>query len=159
MTSACIFKDALRNHTQVFLKFRDSIFEICSHLINLNGTLDSLLSLKRSSGAGTSNEIPLLKNGFPLPAILIILLIFIYWNQLLWQKLFNLFFFIRYVIKYLAWFYRFWCILRRTAIGWTQSAKKQLAGHIKFNRAIGASSSKDAIDLYDCIPSAPFFYD
>ena len=56
MTSACILKDALRNHTQVFLKFRDSIFEICLHLINLNGTLDSLLSLMRSSGAGTSNE-------------------------------------------------------------------------------------------------------
>ena len=42
MTSACIFKDTLRNHTQVFLKFRDSIIEICLHLINFNCTLDFL---------------------------------------------------------------------------------------------------------------------
>ena len=73
MTSACIFKDALRNHTQAFLKFTDSIFEICLHLINLNGTLESLLSLMRSSGAGTSNEIPLQESAFTLPAILITL--------------------------------------------------------------------------------------
>ena len=78
MTSACIFKDALRNHTQAFLKFRDSIFEICLHLINLNGTLETLLPLMRSSGAGTSNEIPLQESGFTLPAILITLPIFIY---------------------------------------------------------------------------------
>ena len=83
MTSACIFKDALMNHTQAFLKFRDPIFEICLHLINLNGTLDSLLSLMRSSGAGISNEIPLQENGFILPAILITLPIFTYSNQLL----------------------------------------------------------------------------
>ena len=82
MTSACIFKDALRNHTQVFLKFRDSIFEICLHLINLNGTLESLLSLMRSSGAGTSNEIPLQESALALPAILVTLPIFIDSNQL-----------------------------------------------------------------------------
>ena len=73
MTSACIFKDALRNHTQVFLTFRASIFEICLHLINLNGILESLLSLMRSSGAGTSNEIPLQESALTLPAILITL--------------------------------------------------------------------------------------
>ena len=73
MMSACIFKDALRNHIQAFLKFRDSIFEICLHLINLNGTLESLLSLMRSSGAGTSNEIPLQGSAHALPAVLIIL--------------------------------------------------------------------------------------
>ena len=38
MTSACILKDTLRNDTQMFLKFRDSIFEICLHLINSNFT-------------------------------------------------------------------------------------------------------------------------
>ena len=60
MTSACIFKDALRNHTQVILEFRNSIFEILftSHLTS-NALLTSHLSLMRSSGAGTSNEIPL----------------------------------------------------------------------------------------------------
>ena len=42
MTSACISKDTLSNHTQVFFKFRDSIIEICLHLINFNCTLDFL---------------------------------------------------------------------------------------------------------------------
>ena len=157
MTSACIFKDTLRNHTLVFLKFTDSIIEVCLHLIKLNCTLDSYLSVTLNSGAGTSNKIPLQESGFALPAILITLSIFIYWNQLLQQKLFDLFFFIRYVIKYLAWFYRLWCVLCRTDIKWTQSATKKLAGHIKLNRAIGASRNKDAINLYDCIPSTLYF--
>ena len=157
MTSACIFKDTLRNHTQVFLKFRDSFIEICLHLINLNCTLDSYLSVTLSSGAETSNEIPLQQSGFALPALLITLSIFINWNQLLQRKLIDLFFFIRYVIKYLAWFYRLWCVLCRTDIKWTQSATKQLAGHIKLNRPIGASCNKDAINLYDCIPSILYF--
>ena len=73
MTSACIFKDTLRNHTQVFFKFRDSIFEICLHLINFNCTLDFLLSLLQGSGAGTSNEIPLQEGALALTAILITL--------------------------------------------------------------------------------------
>ena len=158
MTSASIFKETLRNHTQVFLKLRASIIEICLHLINLNCTLDSYLSLMLSSGEGLSNENPLHESGFALPAILITLPIFTYWNQLLRQWLFNLFFFIRYVIKHLAWFYRLWCVLCRTEIEWTQSAKKQLTGHIKLNRAIGTSYSKDAINIHDCIPSALYFY-
>ena len=73
MTSACIFKDTLRNHTQVFLKFRNSIFEFCLHLINFNCTLDFLLSLMQGSGAGTSNEIPLQEGALALLAILITL--------------------------------------------------------------------------------------
>ena len=158
MMSACIFKNTLRNHTQVFLKFRDSTLMICLHLINVNCTLDFLHSMMLSSGAGTSNEIPPQESGFALPAILTTLPIFIYWNHLLRQKLFNLFFFIRYVIKYLAWFYQLWCVLSRTDIKWTQFATKQLAGHIKLNRAIGASCNKDAINLYDCIPSTLYFY-
>ena len=70
MTSACIFKDTLRNHSQVFLKFRDSIIKVCLHLINFNCTLDFLLSLMQSSGAGTSNDIPLQEKALALPAIL-----------------------------------------------------------------------------------------
>ena len=35
MTSACVRKDTLRNDTQVFHKFRDSIFEIFLDLIKL----------------------------------------------------------------------------------------------------------------------------
>ena len=73
MTSTCIFIDTLRNHTQVFLKFRDSIIEICLHLINFNCTLDFLLSLMQSSGAGTSNEIPLQESALAKPAIQITL--------------------------------------------------------------------------------------
>ena len=83
MTSAGIFKVTLRNHTQVFLNFRDSIIEICLNLIIFNCTLDFLLSLTQSSGARTSNEIPLQESGFLLPARLITLPIFIDWNQLL----------------------------------------------------------------------------
>ena len=71
MMSACIFKDTLRNHTQVFLKFGDSNIEICLHLINFNCTLDFLLSLMQSSGAGTSKEIPLQESVLALPTILI----------------------------------------------------------------------------------------
>ena len=82
MTSACISKDAMRNHTQAFLKFKDSIFEICLHLINLNGTLHFLLLLMRSSGAGTSNKIPLLESGRLLSVTLITLPVFNYRYQL-----------------------------------------------------------------------------
>ena len=73
MTSACIFEDTLRNHTQVFLKLRDYILEICLHLINFNCTLDFLPSMMLSSAAGTSNEIPLQERGLALAAILITL--------------------------------------------------------------------------------------
>ena len=73
MTSAFILKDTLRNDTQVFLKFRDSIFEICSHLINSKFTSYFLPSPMLSNGAETSKEIPLHESGFSSPAILIIL--------------------------------------------------------------------------------------
>ena len=73
MTSAFISKDTFGNDTQVFLKFRNSIFEICLHLINLNCTLDFLPSMVLSSGAGTSNEIPPQESGLALAAILITL--------------------------------------------------------------------------------------
>ena len=73
MTSASIFKDTLRSDTQVFLKFRDPIFEICLHLINSNCTSYLLPSWMLSSGAGTSKEIPLHESALSLPAILIAL--------------------------------------------------------------------------------------
>ena len=73
MTSACIFKDTSGNDTQVFLKFRNSILEICLHLINSNFTSYFLPSSMQSSGAGTSNGIPLQKSGLALSAILITL--------------------------------------------------------------------------------------
>ena len=69
MTSACIFNETLRNDTQVFLKFRNSILEICLYLINLNCTLDLLPSKMLSSGAVTSNEIPLQESELALTAI------------------------------------------------------------------------------------------
>ena len=69
MTSTCIFRDTLRNNTQVFLKFGDSIFESCLHLINSNFTSYFPPSSMLSSGAGTSKEIPLKECGLSLPAI------------------------------------------------------------------------------------------
>ena len=69
MTSACIFKDTLRNDTRVFLKFRDSIFEVCLHLIKSNFTSYFLPSSMLSSGAGTSKEILFHESGLLLPAI------------------------------------------------------------------------------------------
>ena len=73
MTSACIFKDTLRNDTQVVLEFRTSILEICLHLINSNFTSYFLHSSMQSSGAGTSNKILLQESRLALPAILITL--------------------------------------------------------------------------------------
>ena len=73
MKSPCIFKDTWRNDTQVALNFRDSIFEICLHLIHSNCTSYFVPSSKLSSGAGTSKEIPLEESGLSLPAILITL--------------------------------------------------------------------------------------
>ena len=69
MTSACILKDTLRNDNQVLLKFRDSFFEICVHLMNSNCTSYFLPSLMLSSGAGTTKKIPLNSSEVSLPAI------------------------------------------------------------------------------------------
>ena len=69
MTSACILKDTLRNDTQVFLKFRNPIFEICLHLINSNFTPYFLTSSPLSDDAGTSKEIPPDESELSLPAI------------------------------------------------------------------------------------------
>ena len=43
-TSGCISNDTLRNHTQVFIKYKDSISEIPSHPINFNFTPYFLIS-------------------------------------------------------------------------------------------------------------------
>ena len=73
MTSSCIFEDTLRNDTQVFHKFGDSIFEISLHLINSHCTSYFLPSSMLSSGVGKSREIPLHENALSIPAILITL--------------------------------------------------------------------------------------
>ena len=82
MTSACIFKDTLRNHTQVFLEFRNSILRFDYISSTSTALLTLYLSLMLSSGAGPSKEIPLQESGRLLSVILITLPIFIYWNQL-----------------------------------------------------------------------------
>ena len=71
MASACIFKDILGNHTQKFLEFKNSILRFV--YISFNFNLTSYLPLMQSSGAGTSNEIPLQESALALPAILITL--------------------------------------------------------------------------------------
>ena len=73
MTSGWILKDTLRNDTQVLLNFRNSTLEVCFYLINSNFTSYFLLSSMHSSGAKTSNEIPLQESGLALSAILITL--------------------------------------------------------------------------------------
>ena len=116
MTSASIFKDTMRNDTQVFLEFIDSIFEIRLLLINSNCTLSFLPSLMLSSGAGTSNEIPLQESGLALPAILITLPFSFFEISCIIRKLFNSIFSTHYVIKYLDWFHGLRCVLCGTDI-------------------------------------------
>ena len=89
MTSACIFKDTLRNDTQVFLKFRNSIFEICLRIINSSFTSNFLLPLIRSSGAATSKEVPLKNSEVSLPAIPITLLFSFFKSNCSSKKFFN----------------------------------------------------------------------
>ena len=91
MTSACIFKDPLRSHTQAFLEFRNSILTFVYISLTSTALLNSYLPLMQSGGAGTSNEIPLQESGRLSSAILITLPIFNYWNQSLQPHLFNFF--------------------------------------------------------------------
>ena len=58
MTSACTFKDNLRNETPALLKFKISIFEICLHPINFDFTPYFLTSSTLIKNAGTSKEVP-----------------------------------------------------------------------------------------------------
>ena len=59
MTSACIFKDTLRNDFPLFYKIKVSIFEICSlHLINFSFIPYFLTSSTVSRNKVTSKETP-----------------------------------------------------------------------------------------------------
>ena len=159
MTSACISKDMLRNHTQVFLRSRNSILRFV-YISSISTALltsylhwcwaaarehqtkscfrkvDSHYSQKWSLYQSSSIEISSFDNIYSIYS----------------------FFSIRYVIKYLAGFYPLWCVLCRTDIEWNQSAKKQLAGYIKLNWAIRTSCNEDAINNHDCIPSTLYYY-
>ena len=73
MTSACIFKDILKNHTQIFLEFRNFILRFVYISLTSTAFLTSYLPLMQSSGAGTSNEIPLQESALALTTILITL--------------------------------------------------------------------------------------
>ena len=52
MTSACRFKDTLRNDTQVFLKFKDSIFEelFTSNQLELHSLLPIFIAAEQRCG-------------------------------------------------------------------------------------------------------------
>ena len=52
MTSACILMDTLRKDTQVFLKFRDSIFEdmFTSHQLELHSILPTFIAAEQRRG-------------------------------------------------------------------------------------------------------------
>ena len=73
MTSACMFKDILRNHTQIFLESKNFILRLFTSHLTSTALLTSYLPSMQSSGAGTSNEIPLQESALALPAILITL--------------------------------------------------------------------------------------
>ena len=52
MTSACIFKDILRNHTQIFLEIRNSILRLVYISCNFKCTLDFLPSIDAEQRRG-----------------------------------------------------------------------------------------------------------
>ena len=58
MTSACIFKDNLRSHTQVFLKVRNSILRFVYMSFNFNCTLDFLPSIDAEQRRGNIKRNP-----------------------------------------------------------------------------------------------------
>ena len=67
VTSACIFKDTLRNDTQVLLIFKISIFEICFHPINSNCTPYFLTSPTLTRDAARSKKSRLKKMNYHCP--------------------------------------------------------------------------------------------
>ena len=67
MTSACIFKNTLRNDTRVFLKFKLSVFDIF-YLFNFSFTPFSITSLTLSRNAGTKRKSRLMKTELSFPA-------------------------------------------------------------------------------------------
>ena len=156
MTSACIFKDTLRNHTQVFLEFRDSILRFIYISSTSTSRPTSHLSVTKSSGAGTSKEIPLQESGRLSSAILITLPIFIYWNQLLIQTIFL----DQYNhVNYFDGLWWLWCILRGTKFNWTQPTKTQHSKYPQLNRGIGAAHSTDALSVvYSISPTADIYH-
>ena len=59
MTSACVFKYALRNGNQVFPNFELSTFEICLHPVNFNFTAYFLILSNLTRNPVILEEIPL----------------------------------------------------------------------------------------------------
>ena len=58
MMSACIFKGILRNHTQIFLEFRNSILRFVYISFNFNCTLDFLPSIDAEQRRGNIKRNP-----------------------------------------------------------------------------------------------------
>ena len=58
MMSACIFKDILRNHTQIFLEFRNPILRFVYISFNFNCTLDFLASIDAEQRRGNIKRNP-----------------------------------------------------------------------------------------------------
>ena len=83
MTSACIFRDTLRNHSQIFLEFKNSILRFVYISFNFNCTLDFLPSIDAEQRRGNIKGNPASGKWTIIITILVTLPIFIYWNQLL----------------------------------------------------------------------------
>ena len=58
ITSACIFKDTLRNQTQVFFKVRNTILRFVYNSFNFNCTLDFLPSTDAEQRCGNIKRNP-----------------------------------------------------------------------------------------------------
>ena len=73
MTSACILKDILRNHTQIFLEFKIFFLRFVYISFNFNCTLDFLPAIDAEQRRGNIKQIPLQASAVVLPAVLITL--------------------------------------------------------------------------------------
>ena len=152
MTSACIFKDTLRNETQVFHEFKDSFFEICLHLINSNSTTYFLTSSMLSGGAGTAKEIPpdqmwgiITRNNDHF-------LISFFQFSCSIKKFIQFHLKIQHGFKHFNRFSGFRRILRGATLEGAKSTTKQLPEYSEFDGAIRDLHNRAAYSFLGCIP-------
>ena len=129
MTSACILKDKLKNDTQMILKLKVSIFEICLPPINFSSTPYFLTSSTLSRNAGTSKETPPNEKRIFITRNTNHFLKSISFTELLREE--NIFFIFLYLkfkygLQYLNDFNRFRYIFRGATLERAKPATKQL---------------------------------
>ena len=153
MTSACIFKDALRNHTQALLKVRDSITEICLHLINSNCTLDFLPFIDAEQRRGNIKQKPAFWkwtctiidtdhsiNLHQLKSV-------VSSTKIIFQKLYNFYDGTQFITEF-DWL---WCFLRGTIVQWPERTQTQYADCSQFHRDIRRRFPRNDLYIINCI--------